>query len=119
MPAVVSGDNPRGFAVGDLDGDGWTSSEGDCWDDADDIRAALVFPGAEELCDDLLDNDCNGLYNDNCSNPAGYSTVQGGGICGLVRSEHAGRSGTGGLVLGMLGFLIGLRRRNVDAGERR
>jgi hypothetical protein len=103
----------------DLDGDGWTASEGDCWDDADDIRAALVFPGAEELCDDLLDNDCNGLYNDNCSNPAGYSTVQGGGICGLVGVERAGRSGTGGLVLGLMAILIGLRRRNVEAGERR
>ena len=41
----------------DRDGDGWTEAEGDCWDDMNDIRSALVYPGAEELCDDFLDND--------------------------------------------------------------
>jgi MYXO-CTERM domain-containing protein len=48
---------------------------------------------------------------------AGYATVQGGGICGVVPGERPGRSG-GGLFLGVLVSLIGLRRRNC-AGERR
>ena len=103
----------------DLDNDGWTEAEGDCWDDADDIRAALVYPGAEELCDALLDNDCNGMYNDNCSNEAGFSTVQGGGICSLASTEPSSRSGVAGLVLGGLAILVGLRRRRDDVGVRR
>ena len=43
--------------AGDLDGDGYTTSEGDC-DDAD----ATVHPGAIELCDGL-DNDCDGMVS--------------------------------------------------------
>ena len=39
----------------DGDGDGYTPSEGDC----DDSNPA-VHPGAEELCHDGLDNDCDG-----------------------------------------------------------
>ncbi|MFO0001324.1 MAG: putative metal-binding motif-containing protein, partial [bacterium] len=38
----------------DLDGDGFTTAEGDC----DDANAA-VYPGAEEACDGV-DNDCDG-----------------------------------------------------------
>jgi hypothetical protein len=42
----------------DDDGDGWTENEGDC-DDAD----ATTYPGASEVCDGL-DNDCDGLVNE-------------------------------------------------------
>ncbi len=39
----------------DADGDGVDDYEGDC-DDAD----PTAYPGAEEICDDGVDNDCNG-----------------------------------------------------------
>ena len=42
----------------DADGDGVTTDDGDC-DDAD----ASVYPGADERCDGV-DNDCNGLIDD-------------------------------------------------------
>jgi hypothetical protein len=44
--------------VGDSDDDGFTTAEGDC-DDHD----ATVYPGADELCDDL-DNDCDGTIDE-------------------------------------------------------
>jgi hypothetical protein len=45
----------------DFDGDGWTVEDGDC----DDFRAE-VNPGlsGQDFCDDL-DNDCNGLVDEN------------------------------------------------------
>ncbi len=94
----------------DLDGDGWTVIEGDCLDDPADSRSPLVNPAAEELCDDTLDNDCNGFYNDGCDNDAGLAGVRGGGmVCGV--SPTPGALG-GSAVLVMLGALaVGLRRR--------
>lgn len=43
----------------DNDGDGYTINQGDC-----DDTNPTVYPGAEEICDDGLDNDCNG-FTDN------------------------------------------------------
>ena len=94
----------------DLDGDGWTVIEGDCLDDPADSRSPLVNPEAEELCDDTLDNDCNGFYNDGCDNDAGLAGVRGGGmVCGV--SPLPGALG-GSAALVVLGALAaGLRRR--------
>jgi len=45
----------------DLDGDGFTPSEGDC-DDAD----PSVHPEAPEVCGDFTDNDCDGEIDEDC-----------------------------------------------------
>ena len=50
----------------DLDGDGWTTCDGDCKDDpAVYPLASDVFPGAPNLCDGEPDNDCNGIPDPN------------------------------------------------------
>jgi hypothetical protein len=58
--------------LGDEDGDGFLTSEGDC-DDND----PNIFPGAEELCDGI-DNDCNGIVDDGIST-TWYQDVDGDG----------------------------------------
>jgi len=45
----------------DRDGDGWTTCESDC-NDAD----PAVNPGAAEICDDTIDNNCDGVINEGC-----------------------------------------------------
>ena len=40
----------------DNDGDGFTEAQGDCND-----NDATIYPGAEEICDDGIDQDCNGV----------------------------------------------------------
>ena len=111
--------------VPDRDGDGYTADDGDCMDlaesDLEDVldaaarleRSVAVHPGAEEICGDLVDNDCNGFADDraSCQNAARYGTIQGGGICGLVAPSEGG---VAGLVLAMLG--LGMRRRTGKRG---
>ena len=51
----------------DLDGDLWTTCDGDC-----DDTIADVSPDAIEVCDDLVDNDCDGdidAEDDECDEP--------------------------------------------------
>ena len=48
-------DGNAGANLDDGDGDGWTTCDGDCDDDS-----ALSSPGADEDCEDGLDNDCDG-----------------------------------------------------------
>ena len=101
--------------VPDRDGDGFAVNDGDCMDipeDEDPERGALsaaVFPGAVEVCGDLLDNDCDGFIDNlpDCANPAAAATVRGGGLCGVA---HAG-PGAGALALVGLGVALGRRRR--------
>lgn len=45
----------------DDDGDGWSISCGDCNDEDPNIN-----PGAEEICDDGIDNDCDDLVDEDC-----------------------------------------------------
>lgn len=46
----------------DADGDGISPCDGDC-DDGD----PLVFPGADESCEDEIDNNCNEKINEGCT----------------------------------------------------
>jgi serine protease len=45
----------------DLDSDGYSTCEGDC-NDSD----ATIYPGAEELCGDGLDDNCDGTIDEGC-----------------------------------------------------
>jgi hypothetical protein len=91
--------------IPDRDGDGFSETDGDCMDVSpteDPERAALAataYPGAPEVCGDLVDNDCDG-WIDNlpaCTTPALQATVRGGGFCG-VGPDAAGWAWVGGLV---------------------
>jgi hypothetical protein len=59
----------------DNDGDGFTIAQGDCND-----NDATIYPGADEICDDGIDQDCNGsdLSCDDIDNDGdGYTEAQG------------------------------------------
>ena len=47
-----------GWTYDDVDDDGWTDDE-DCDDSDPDVN-----PEADEICDDGIDNDCDGLIDD-------------------------------------------------------
>lgn len=97
----------------DLDGDGFTETEGDCLDadPAEEPNAAAVSPGAEEVCGDNLDNDCNGLVDDGCDLPTATATLGGGGLCGVGPV-------TGGISALLLSLVAVARRRTTLAGGR-
>jgi hypothetical protein len=59
----------------DCDGDGYTVADGDC-----DDEAPGVHPGAEEICDDGIDQDCVGGDDPWCA--AREGELLGGSGCG-------------------------------------
>ena len=71
--ATLNLPNPLNFIVLDVDndGDGYTAGQGDC----DDGNAA-VNPGATEICDDGIDNDCDTLTD--CADGDCAATCGGG-----------------------------------------
>ena len=63
------------FAAGgaDSDGDGWSAGDGDCDDDN-----PSVYPGAPEVCDDGIDQNCDGVMNESTDNDGdGFSQCDG------------------------------------------
>jgi len=61
----------------DFDGDGYP------WDVDCDISRASVNPGAAEVCDDLLDNDCDG-YADSLDTDCGCADADLDGVCDVI-----------------------------------
>jgi hypothetical protein len=61
----TKGTKPTGAAADmDLDGDGYTLAMGDCDDRNDATNLALAksrHPGAKDICDDGIDQDCDGV----------------------------------------------------------
>lgn len=85
----------------DQDSDGFTPRQGDC----DDAQPA-ASPSAEEVCEDRIDNDCDGLYDEECDLRVRMATLRGGGGCtgGSAPASNAA------LGLPLLGLAL-LRRR--------
>lgn len=89
----------------DADGDGYTTAEGDC-----DDEAAAAHPGLPEDCSDDLDNDCDGLFNGGCNLGSRQGSLRGGGGCTAADEQPPKPSGTA-LVLLPLAFARRLRRK--------
>jgi hypothetical protein len=92
---LVDADDPACLVCTDSDGDGFSVEGGDCGPvDCNDSNPG-VNPGAEEVCDNGLDDDCNGLAD--ADDPAclvctdsdvdGFSVE--GGDCGPVDCNDA------------------------------
>jgi hypothetical protein len=65
---MVKGSKPADTQ--DLDGDGYSLMQGDCDDRADAAHLAMAklrHPGAKDLCGDGIDQDCNGIPDDDPS----------------------------------------------------
>ncbi len=75
-------DNCNGMVdeAADLDGDGWTTCAGDCCDSSGTACGSpkLVNPGAIEVPGDSVDNNCNGVIDEDpylpCSTSQDFST---------------------------------------------
>lgn len=88
----------------DRDGDGVAGSDGDCNDNPADPIAVDIFPGAVEVCDDGIDNNCDGNVDDDCLNRAREASLRGGGLCGTMTGTAAGK-------MWALSLLVALARR--------
>lgn len=63
---AVSAHQGHGDAI-DMDGDGYFDLENDCTEDIDcDDSNTEVYPGAEEICDNGIDDNCDGQVDEDC-----------------------------------------------------
>lgn len=81
----------------DCDEDGFSPGDGDCDDEDPDVHE-----GAQDVCDDGIDNNCNGTVDDDCDLRDG--AISGGSGCGA-------EGGWAGLFL-PLPLLLMRRRRS-------
>jgi MYXO-CTERM domain-containing protein len=88
----------------DADGDGYHDTVcggSDCDDDE-----SSVHPGAEDICEDGIDQDCDGL-----DAPCDEHGDDGGGCgCGVGDHSHGATDGTFWLFLGLAALLAARRR---------
>ncbi|MEM6925285.1 MAG: putative metal-binding motif-containing protein [Myxococcota bacterium] len=96
MPVVDTG------LLVDADDDGFTVGDGDC-DDTD----ADINPGRTEVCEDRIDNDCDGLFDEECDYRIRMASLRGAGGC-------SDNTGAALLVLLPLGWF----RRSRRGGDR-
>ncbi len=89
----------------DLDGDGYTSSQGDC-----DDRYADVYPGAVDVCGDGVDQDCSGQADEGCD-------AGGCGGCSTGLGDLGPHSGRAGWLLLLGPPLLQVNRRRARAGS--
>ncbi|MBI2142470.1 PGF-pre-PGF domain-containing protein, partial [Candidatus Woesearchaeota archaeon] len=75
----------------DSDADGYYANGCGNGTDCDDIRAN-VYSGAPEVCNDNLDNNCNGQTDENCGSSGGSSGGGGGGGGGSPRTEKSAKA---------------------------
>jgi hypothetical protein len=87
----------------DFDGDGWEAGA-----DCDDGNAS-VYPGAEEICGDGIDNDCDKEldFEDAECQVGGDGGNSQGGSGGTGGTGQGGAGGTGGMGQGGTGLSIG------------
>jgi len=98
----------HGDKIVDADGDGHSSFDS-CFgtmDDCDDNDPS-VYPGAEEICGDGIDNNCNGEIDENCAPTVVADFFQGfevdktgwidGGIFGTINLVTSGTNGINAL----------------------
>jgi MYXO-CTERM domain-containing protein len=71
-----------------------------CGDDCDD-QEPTVYGGADEICQDHLDNNCNGLTDEDCQDDFGHT---GGGGCGCTTESPA--DARWWLLLGFIGWWL-------------
>lgn len=83
----------------DLDLDGFTPAQGDCAD-----CDPSVYPGANENCNDEIDNNCDGFFNEGCDLSVAQGEVRGGGGC----TDGGNLLAVTGLL--SLGLMCGARR---------
>ena len=73
----------EGITAFDGDGDGYTLADGDCWDatespDGSTLTGADIYPGATETWYDGVDQNCDGV-DDNDADADGYAANETGG----------------------------------------
>ena len=66
----------------DIDGDGYTTEQGDC-----DDQAPNVHPGAQDLVGDDLDRDCDGIDGTDTDGDGALSEASGGDDCDDLNPE--------------------------------
>ena len=101
-PAAWGQDCGGTGALADCDADGYTLADGDC-DDVD----ATVHPGRREACGDEIDNNCDGLFDEDCDRSAQLGSIRGGGGC--TGGDAVG--GTAWIVLPLLPLAFRRRRQ--------
>ncbi len=72
----VTGDTGLPIGEVDADGDNVTIAEGDCDDTDPDVN-----PNRPEVCEDRIDNDCDGLYDEECDYRIRMASLRGAGGC--------------------------------------